>query len=724
MQKHNLKADFAWQRWRSSAADLEGIDPVLAARLLFVAHLINDFEQNVLQLKNEDCVWGPVHSSIGQEALAAAAIAALGREDKIIGSHRAHHQFLSKAVYHVAGQAWDPRSGDVPPAVAETVRRTLSEIMGLEAGYCGGRGGSMHLRYLEAGVLGTNGIVGGGIPIATGAAFAEKRRRTNNIVVCFFGDGAINQGSFHEACNLAGLWQLPIIYFLENNHYAVATPTEKATAVKDLSLRAQSYAMDGYIVEGNDVPAVLGVVRAAADKIRSGGPACIIEARCYRHYHHAGDQRGSAYGYRESKEEEQWSKKDALRTFPTALKKAGKINQEDVKRLQQMARDCVAEVVNSCTQAGTPRRVRQELWPNEQTAGSGLRSEGKELVQLDYREREDFAEFHEVTYLDAVAAVTGRWMREDPLVVELGEEVANFGGGVYGGTKGLPPKFPTQIINTPISEAGFVGLACGAAMSGMRPIVEIMFPDFALVAADQLFNQIGKARHMYGGTTDLPLVVRTRVAIGCGYGGQHSMDPIALFGLFPGWRIVVPADAFDYIGLFNTSMQSRDPVLIVEHHSQYQAKTAVPKDTLDYFIPFGRARIVNAGSDVTVLAYGAMTGRIVSMAERLSGEGISVELIDLRSVDFPSIDYATIGDSVKKTGAAVIVEEAPESQSIGSRIAAQIDRRFFDALDGPCCCVTSLDVPLSVSRALEAAALPSDQHIQDSIRAVGQRRWQ
>ncbi|MCK4422923.1 MAG: 2-oxoisovalerate dehydrogenase, partial [Candidatus Omnitrophica bacterium] len=302
--------------------------------------------------------------------------------------------------------------------------------------------------------------------------------------------------------------------------------------------------------------------------------------------------------------------------------------------------------------------------------------------------------------------------------IELGEEVANFGGGAYGATKDLPVKYPDRIINTPISEAGFTGLACGAAMSGMRPIVEIMFPDFALVAADQLFNQVSKVRYMYGGKVDLPIVIRTRIAIGCGYGPQHSMDPVALYALFPGWRIIAPGNAFDYIGLFNTAMRSLDPVLIVEHHSLYKKKFPVPQNSLDYFIPFGTASIITRGKDVTILAYGSMTRRLENLNKELCTQNISVELIDLRTLDLANIDYDTIGESVKKTGVLAIVEEASASQSLGAHIAAEITKRYFDYLDAPPVCITSMDVPNPVSRMLEQAIIIKDEQISQRIEKI------
>jgi 2-oxoisovalerate dehydrogenase E1 component len=723
MNYYPLTHDFDWQRWISDETDLASIEPLLASRILFTTLLINAFEHAVLRLKNEDCVWGPVHTSVGQEAIAVAAMAALHKEDKIAGSHRAHHQFLSKALNFVLSETWNPLTEDLPDAAFKVVRRTMAEIMGLAPGYCGGRGGSMHLRYIEAGILGTNAIVGGGIPIATGAAYAEKHKQSGNVVVCFFGDGAVNQGSFHEACNLAGIWNLPIIYFIENNLYAVGTHTKDACAVTNLSLRASSYNMGGRIVEGHDVVAVYEIVKTVADGIRQGNPPCIIEAKCYRRYHHAGEKLGSAYGYHGKAEEAEWLQKDALVTFPAALVKAEMLSEHDIQRIKEMVKGTIERAVETCTITGAPRVVREVLWPKPETTSVGMRSDGKEFEGITYSEQEDFSEFQEITYSNAIAAVTGRWMEQDKTVVEFGEEVASFGGGAYGATKGLPAKYPQQVINTPISEAGFVGLTCGAAMSGMRPIVEIMFPDFSLVAADQLFNQIGKARHMYGGTTDLPFVARTRIATGCGYGGQHSMDPVGLFALFPGWRIVAPSNAFDYIGLFNTAMQSLDPVVILEHHSLYTKKFPIPKHSLDYFIPFGKAKILFQGNDVTVLGYGAMAERLRYLWKELSTLDVSAEIIDLRSLDFPSIDYETIGQSVKKTGAVAIVEEAPKSQSIGDKIAAVITEQFFDYLDAPPACLASIDVPTPVSRKLEETVLINDRDTLKILTTIATRNW-
>jgi 2-oxoisovalerate dehydrogenase E1 component len=712
---------------KSEKSDLSNLSEEVASRLLFLIILINAFERSLIELKAGDGVWGPIHLSLGQEAIAAAMATSLRRTDQITGSHRAHHITLAKIIEAVRPDGWVPGSGGVPAPIADAVYRTLAEIMGLAPGWCGGRGGSMHLRHAAAGVLGTNAIVAGGVPLSVGAALAAKRLDTGSVVVAFLGDGAVNQGSFHESCNLAALWRLPIVFAVENNQYAVATSIREACAAEELVQFAGAYGMQGCQVLGHDVPALCHAFRESAETARSGEGPVLLEVKCYRHFHHGGDQPGSRYGYRTTEEETEWMEKDAFRQLPRMLVKARVLTDEKVAAIRRDAESAVSDAVSLCaiesgaTAGGlTPR---PELLPDPGTVTEGVRSTGTELSSLPYRTRDGAGKVVDMTYADSIAAVAGRWMELDESVIVMGEEVANFGGGAYGATKKLPELYPDRIINTPISEAGFSGAGLGAAMCGMKPIVELMFPDFALVAADQVFNQIGKARHMYGGTTDLPLVLRTRIAAGCGYGGQHSMDPVGLYAAFSGWRIVAPANAFDYIGLFNTAMHSLDPVVILEHHSLYTQKFPVPAGDLDYCVPFGAARVVREGGEITVAAYGAMVPRAVAVAESLANEGISAEVIDLRTLDLANLDFETLGQSLGKTGVIAIVEQAAEGHAIGRRIAATVTERFFNQLDAPPGVITSQDVPNSVSRVLEEAALISDGEITNLLRLMARREW-
>ena len=734
MQREQLEPSFNWQRWRSDAGDLTALPKRVAARLLFDVLLINRFELALLELKGSGAVWGPVHTSVGQEATAAATVAALRPSDKFAATYRSHHQFLAKALQYRVAPEWDPAAAALPEAGLEVVRRTMAEIMGLAPGYCGGRGGSMHLRYPEAGFLGSNAIVGGGVPLAAGAAYAERCAGSGNVVLAFVGDGALHQGALHEALNMAGLWRLPLICFVENNLYAVATAVREASAVTDLSLRAAAYAMDGYVVDGSDPAAIYALTRHAAEELRAGGRPALIEAKCYRRFHHAGDVPGSAFRYRSRKEEAEHERREVTRTLPAALEQAGLLGAAEVERIRAGGEQAVTAAMQACATRGEDGRwsVRAELWPEPGSAGDGMRSAGGEWAGISFSGfggggngsgGRNGGATRSLVYSDAIAAVTGRWLERDPRAIVFGEEVANLGGGAYGATKGLPQRFPGRVVNTPISEGGFAGLGFGAAQLGMRVVVEIMFADFALVAADQLFNQISKGRHMYGNTTEVPLVVRTRIGTGLGYGAQHSMDPVGLYGLFPGFRIIAPATSYDYVGLFNSAMQSLDPVVVLEHHALYTQSFPAPESDLDYFLPLGQAELVAQGEALTIVTYGHLVGRCLALTERLREQGAAADLIDLKTLDHVDLDYAAIGASLAKTGALLIVEEAARSHGLAAAVAEQVQRRFFDHLDAPVAVLTSLDISPPVSRALELATLVSDEQIVTAAAAVARRTW-
>jgi len=692
-------------------------------RMLWLLYMIREFEIRLLDLKDADLIHGPLHTSVGQEAVAAGVGAALRRSDMIGSTHRAHGHFLSKALMHYAPESYRPLKDLITPRMQEAVNKTMAEIMGLKDGWCGGRGGSMHLYDRQSGNLGSNAIVGGGIPLATGAAWAEKLRGQDTVVVSFFGDGAINQGCFHEVANMAALWGVPILYLVENNLYAVGTGTRESSYVSDLALRTLGYGFDSLIVDGMDPVSVYVAVRDATQRIRREPFPFLIEAKTYRYRHHGGGLVGSAFGYRSKEEEAEWLARDPVAVFPGKLMAHGLIGNQEDERLRRIARESVDEAEAFCTEERNGRRVvRAAKWPPAESAVLNVRCEEDLFSDTTFVEREDFTRFRSMTYVEAIAGVTLRNMQRDDRVIVVGEEVANLRGGVYAASRGVKEVFPDRLINTPISECGFVGMSGGAASVGLRPIVEVMYPDFALMASDQLFNQIGKLRHMYGGQVSFPLVVRTRVAIGYGYGGQHSMDPSAYFALFSGWRVMAPSNAFDYIGMFNTAVRLNDPVLMIEHGMLYSETDQVPADTMDYFVEYGKARVLRQGTAVTVLTYLTGVSACLQAAEALEAEGISAEVIDLRTLDYTGLDFAAIGRSVRKTGSVLIVEQSPRSLSLGGRISDEIQERFFDYLDCPIAKVTALDIPPPVSRTLEAATLPSVEQITARMAAAGRHR--
>ncbi len=248
-----------------------------------------------------------------------------------------------------------------------------------------------------------------------------------------------------------------------------------------------------------------------------------------------------------------------------------------------------------------------------------------------------------------------------------------------------------------------------------RPVVEHMYPDFGLVAADQLFNQIAKSRFMFGGDTAMPLVLRTKCAIGTGYGSQHSMDPAGLYSQWPGWRIVAPSTPFDYVGLMNSALRCEDPVLVIEHVELYSSSGPGPTDDLDYYIPLGKAKVVRPGNTFTVLTYLSMTRLCANVANDM---GLDAEVVDLRSLDRAGIDWHTIGDSIRKTNNVVVVEQGPLTVSYGAMLTDEIQRRFFDYLDQPVKRIFGGEASPSVSKVLERAAFAGKEEVRNGFSEI------
>lgn len=720
-----LGSQAPWRQLTVEASDWQQADPALLATMLTQLHWIRAFEEAVLDLAAEGLVHGPAHSSVGQEGGAVGSVLALGAGDQINGSHRGHHQFLAKALQHVAPLGLDPRN-PLTPAIDEVLHKTLAEIMGLAQGYCRGRGGSMHLRWLEAGALGTNAIVGGGVPLAAGAAWAHRHAGTDRVAVTYFGDGAVNIGSVLETMNLTAAWKTPLCFFIENNRYAVSTTVEESTAEPRLSARGQAFNIPAWQVDGMDPLAVHLAMSEAVAHMRAGNGPTIIEVDVYRFFHQNGPFPGSAFGYRSKEEEAQWRRRDPLDKIAAEMIGRQLITQAEVDALRQRCKDVMKDVSGRLTEAtdGGKRRVRADLWPRPDFRDVGLRSDGSELTGLRYQDAADHAGARvERKFVDAVADVLDRRMETDPGVVVLGEDVHRLKGGTNGATRGLKDKYPDRVLGTPISENAFAGLGGGLAMDGRyKPVVEFMYPDFMWVAADQIFNQIGKARHMFGGDIDVPFVLRTKVAMGTGYGSQHSMDPAGVFATAPGWRIVAPSTPYEYIGLMNTALASKDPVLVIEHVDLYASSGEVPDGDLDYAIPFGKARVRRAGSKVTVLTYLSMVSRALKAAEET---GVDAEVIDLRTLDRANLDWDTIGASIQKTNNVLIVEQGARGTSYGAMLADEIQRRYFDWLDQPVKRVTGGEASPSISKVLERAAFADTEEViaglNDVLADLGER---
>jgi len=682
--------------------------------------LIRRFEEKLLDLEKGGLIHGPAHASIGQEAGAVGAMSVLGTADKINGTHRAHHQVLLKLINCEVPSGFDIRTDDFTPEMDDTLHRFMAEIMGLTPGYCGGRGGSMHMRNAAAGVVGTSAIVGGNLPHAVGYSLADKMLGRDNVSVAFFGDGAAQNGASYEAMNIAAAQSLPTIFFIENNLYAVATRINEVTRETRMTSRGAMLGIASIEVDGMDVVAVHRAMVVARRIITETGGPVVVEALLYRHLHQSGSRTGSDFGYRSTEEEDAWKARDPIRMAESRLAAMGVLSPEGFSRIDRHVSERVAAAAARLTEpvpSGNALRIPAHLWPDPASRDTGILGDLSELDGLRQLDHSDLAQLRteRVKFVTAASETLAAAMARDTRIIVMGEDAHQMKGGVSGFTRGALERWPDRVLPMPIAENGFTGVALGAALNGLRPVVEIMFGDFCFSAADQIAHGVGKVRHMFGGGFPVPLVMRARVSPHTGYGSQHSTDPSALFGLFPGWRILSPSTAFDYIGQLNAALACDDPVIILEHTEFYQREFDVPAGDRDYIIPFGRAHLVRPGAACTVLATSVMVGNAVRAADET---GVDAEVIDLRNLDYHGIDWDMIGASVEKTGRVIIAEQTARSMSMGATWADGLQTRFFDFLDHEIIRVTGGLAAPTVSAVLNRAALGSVTDIRDALQRI------
>ncbi|GGO34560.1 MFS transporter [Gemmobacter aquaticus] len=716
-QQIQITPSAPWFRLESEDADWGVERPSDLVRWYAQMLLIRRFEEKLLELEKAGLIHGPAHASIGQEAGAVGAMSVLGPEDRINGTHRAHHQVLLKLVNAVTPLGFDVLSDAFTPEMDEAIHKFMAEIMGLTPGYCGGRGGSMHMRNAASGIMGTSAIVGGNPPHAVGYALADKMLGRDQVSVAFFGDGAAQNGASYEAMNIAAAQRVPTIFFIENNLYGVSTRITDITRETRISSRGAMLGIPSIEVDGMDVVAIHLAMAEARRIIASDGGPVVVEALLYRHFHQSGGRRGSDFGYRPADEEEEWLARDPVTTAAARLRAMGIATAEDLARIDAVVTDRVANAAAQLTETvpgGNALRIPERLWPDPASRDDGILGDLSELAGARMLDHDAMAGVttERIKFVSAASEALASAMDRDPRIIVLGEDVHQMRGGVSGFTKGALERWPGRVLPMPIAENGFTGVALGAALSGLRPVVEIMFGDFCFTAADQIAHGVGKVRHMFGSGFPVPLVMRVRVSPHTGYGSQHSADPSALFGMFPGWRIVSPATAHDYIGLMNSALRCDDPVVVIEHTELYQREFDVPAGDRDFCIPFGRSHMVRRGSACTILATSVMVANAMKAVEET---GIDAEVIDLRSLDHHGIDWETIGQSIDRTGRVIIAEQTARSMSMGATWADGIQARFFDSLDHEILRVTGGLAAPTVSSVLNRAALGSAADIREAL---------
>jgi len=636
--------------------------------------LIRGFEQRVAGLYRDGEVPGFVHLSIGQEAAAVGACWPLRSADVITSTHRGHGHCLAKGL--------DPLG-------------MFAELMARDGGTNRGRGGSMHIADPALGIFGANGIVAAGLPIAVGAATAAQLRADGAVAIAFFGDGAAAQGAFHEALNLAAVWRLPVVFFCENNGYAEFSPAAGQHGAS-LAQRAAGEGLAYVAVDGNDVVATATVMDGLVATARAGGGPAVVEAATYRrHGHYEGDPQR----YRSPEEIGDWEARDPLRVHEGRLREAG-------------ASDGQLEALGTAVDAALDGAVEAA----RRMPSPAVTSLGDFVVRARPARPEpptppDDAPVFRT--MDAVRTGLEAELESDDRVFVAGIDVGA-GGNVFGLTRGLAERYGHRVRDTPISETAVIGLAVGAAMAGMRPVVELMYLDFLGVCFDQLLNQAAKLPYMTGGAAEMALTVRTQFGAGRSSGSQHSQSLEALLAHIPGLSVVMPSTPADTYGLLRAAIQDPNPVVFIENRLLYGMKG--PQPPADHVLPIGRAAVVRPGTDVTVVSVSRMVHEALAAAEELAGDGVSVEVVDLRTV--APLDTATVLGSVRRTGRLLVAHEAVVPFGIGAEIAATVAREAFWDLDAPIERLGAAATPPPYAPDLERAWLPDRADIAAALRRL------
>jgi 2-oxoisovalerate dehydrogenase E1 component len=641
--------------------------------------LIRVAEEQLARCHARGLVHGACHTYVGQEAIATGVCAHLRTTDAIFSTHRGHGHALAKGL---------------------PVAELIAELFGRASGCSRGRGGSMHLFSPEIGMMGTSGIVGPCILQAAGAGYSFKLLQTDGVAVAFFGDGAANNGAFHEGLNLASIWKLPVLFVCENNQFATEVPFAYSAGNPDVASRGAAYGMPGVLVDGNDVMAVSRAAGEAAERARAGGGPTLIECRTYRTRPHSegmGD-----YTYRTREDVAAWRERCPIKRYRTYLIESGEAAEEELAAIDA---ELQAEVA-AATLAG-----ESAPWPEAGAATDHVYAPARKAPP---EPGVAAGNGREISYAAATLEALDYEMAANPGIFVFGEGIGKRGGN-FGSTTGLFDKYgAARLCDTPIAERGFVGMGCGAAMTGTRPVIDFMFIDFLNDAFGEIINQIAKMQYMSSGRLRMPILLRGCIGIGHAAATHHSGSYYSIYGHIPGLRVVIPSSPYDAKGLLTHALRCQDPVLFLEPRELMSMKGPVPAEP--YEIEFGRARILREGKDATVIAIAFMTERAMTAAKLLDAEGVSVEVIDPRTVS--PLDTTTILASVRKTGRLLIVDEAFAPFGIGAEIAAQVADTGFNDLDAPIRRLNGAFAPTPYSPTLEAAVQPGVAAIAAAIRAL------
>ncbi len=570
----------------------------------------------------------------------------------------------------------------------------------------GGRQMPEHFGLKDKNVMTTSSSVGAQFLPAVGFGFAVQRAGTDAFVYASCGEGATSQGDFHEALNWATRERAPVLFFVQDNKYAISVPvTDQTAGGTPYKLAAGYDGLKRLRVDGTDFFKAAVAAEAAIDHIRAGrGPVCLVADVVRLLPHSSSDDHAK---YRSPEELERDRQVDPISRMEIGLIEAGILTEDRIEALR-------AEVKEEVDAAA--RWAQQQPDPAPESATKYVYFEGD--LDVEYEAVPIDEEGEPTVMVDAINKALKEEMARDERILVYGEDVAGDKGGVFTATKDLTAMFgEDRCFNSPLAEASIIGTAVGLAAAGYRPVVEIQFADYIWPAMQQIRNQVAPFRYRSNNAWSCPMVIR----VPCGgyiHGGLcHSQNVESIFAHMPGLRVVMPSTAADAKGLLKTAIRSEDPVLFLEHKALYRSAAArTPNPPENYYLTFGKARIAREGTDLTIVTYGMMVHKATSAAKELAKEGIDVEVIDLRTIQ--PLDAEAVRRSVQKTNRLLVVYEDHEFIGFGAEIVAQVADEAFTYLDAPIRRVAGAFTPIPFADPLEKAVLPNDQQIIDAAREL------